>query len=298
MWHGLSDYPGREAAIATAGHGWRVLEAPLTADLGDGPVEVTGYKALYRSDTKGVIATVRSTYEPVQNATLWDIVDALMAGGVRYETAGVLKQGAVVWVLGRLDEPSVVSQDASPIYPFVLVSSRHDGQGACKAACVSVRVVCWNTFSRAEEQAGRAGTSYSFRHTRHVMDYIEEAKVAIGLIRGQHQQFMALAGELADHAVSDAGAEEFIRKMFPDVPAPTARMRNYLEHVRGEVTELLAGPTVPEAHRRTSYGLFCAGTEYLDHLMRARTPETRFGRAMFEGTAVKQRVAKLALSVN
>lgn len=301
-WHGLAtvleDYPGRDEAFVAAGHDFEVIEKPVLI-LGDVD-QVDGWKALVRSDTKKVLHIAKSSYVPIQNKVVWDIMDAVLdQDNVKYETAGVLKEGALVWALARLDEPTKIPGDDSEVYPYVMVSTTHDGSGATRAQAVSIRVVCWNTYSAAEAQAKRSGTQFTFRHTKNVMDRIEDAKSALGLARHQHEAFIELANELAATPVSKDGVNDFVLRFIPE---PTAnvisdRVRNNIDEARMQVIDLLNGPSVPDAHKRTSYGLWLAGVEYLDHVRRFHNEETHFSRTMLDTSSAKQHVAKLAMAV-
>lgn len=301
-WHGLAvvldDYPGREDAMRLAGHNWRVLEQPVfTAPMSEG---IDGYKALVREDTKKVLSVVNDSYKVIQNDTLWDIIDAIMEQErVKYETAGVLRDGSVTWVMARLNEPSQVPGDDSAIYPYILVSNSHDGSAAARAHAVSVRVVCWNTFTAAEAQSKSSGLRYTFRHTRNVMERIEEAKQALAVTRHEHEEFMQLARDLAEVKVNSDDVKVFLERFFPMPPEDVTserHKRNILD-ARRQVDDILGGETIPKAHKRTAYGLWQAGIEYLDHYRRANTPETYFKRGVFDSTATKKRLAKVAAEV-
>ena len=313
-WHGLAtvlpDYPGREEAIRIAGQDWTLEERPIQFGLGIDaayssydatPIPVEDWKALVRDDTQALVSVVRGSYTPIQNEKLWDIIEAMLGEqNVRYETAGVLRGGALVWVLARIDEPNVVLGDNSEIYPYALVSTGHDGSHPCAASAVSIRVVCWNTFQAAQAESGRSGRSFTFRHTKNVMDRIEDAKAALGLIRHQHEEFIHLANELATMPVSRDGMNDFVLRFIPEPRADVIsdRVRTNIENARQQLRELIdLSPTIPDAHRRTAYGLFSAGVEYLDWTRKVNKEEVRFTRSMLDTTKTKLRLAELAAKV-
>jgi phage/plasmid-like protein (TIGR03299 family) len=318
-WHGLAvvldDYPGREEAIKFAGHDWDVLEKPIAIakeDTGDQVIPASNifsmndWKALVRSDNGRMLSVVKGSYQVVQNDTLWDIVDALMEQkNMKYETAGVLKEGRLLWVLVRLDEPLQVKGDNSPVYPYVMISTTHDGTAACKAQAISVRVVCWNTFTAAEAESRGSGLQYTFKHTKKVMDRIDQAKQALFLTRKQHEEFLHLANELAEIEVRDEQVKDFLMRFIPD-PVPdvskeiqvSERVQRNIDNARFEVQNLLDNSvTIPEPHRRTAYGLWSAGVEYLDHLRNYRNPETLFKRTMLPSSSVKTKMVELVKDV-
>ena len=299
-WHGLAavlqEYPGRDEAMRLAGHDWRILEREIFMSGGE---RLEGWRALVRDDTYAPLSVVRDSYHPIQNAVMWDIVDAIVSQpNVQYETAGVLRGGCTLWVMARLNEPWTVPGDDSMTLPYVVVGTAHDGTHSTEAMAMAVRVVCWNTYQAAREQARKRGFYYAFRHTARVQERLDQAREALLAVRGQFSEFKNLALELARHTVTTAGVRDFITAFIPDPTGASAtpRAATFIEKARDEFASLLGGQTVPEAHRRTAYGLWCAGVEFLDHARAFRSGETYFRRTV-EPSRLKDQVAKLALAV-
>lgn len=302
MWHGLGtvldEYPGREEAMRIAGHDFRVAERPVFDELGR---RIPGFKRLTKDDTDTTLNVVRNSYTVVQNETLWDIVDALAGQpNVKYETAGVLKDGAVLWVLAYLDEPVYIKGDTSPILPYINVSTTHDGTGACRAESTDIRVVCWNTFSWSQSAADRRGTAYTFRHSKNVMERIEDAKMALRGVRQAHEEFVELANDLAEITMREQQIDYFLSNMFPipsvvDGLMVTDRVVNNIEEARNAVKAILNSETTPEALRNTGFGVWQAGIEYLDHARKTKgnAQISKFNRSIMKQEPVKNRLEKL-----
>uniref|UniRef100_A0A6M3L7S0 DUF932 domain-containing protein n=1 Tax=viral metagenome TaxID=1070528 RepID=A0A6M3L7S0_9ZZZZ len=297
-WHGLATvidhYPGREEAMRLAGHNWTVSKQPIYLPSLNC---VDGWKAITRDDTSQVLAVVRSSYTPIQNGALWDIIDALVQQpNVKYETAGVLRGGATLWVLARLDEPYVVPGDNTPTFPYIFAGTSHDGSRATECGALAVRIVCWNTYQAGAEQSRRAGTYFKFRHTANVMERIEDAREALAGVRSQFAEFKEMVSELAQLPVKRPGVELFVRTFIPDpeLDSGTERTMNWIEEQRLTLRSMIEnGRTVPDAHRQTAYGLYCAGIEFLDHERRYRSNETYFRRTV-EPSRLKTKVVELA----
>lgn len=68
-------------------------------------------------------------------------------------------------------------------------------------------------------------------------------------------------------------------------------------HGLGHVLPEGVWPGRDEAHRRTAYGLWQSGLEYLQHRRKARTAYSRFGRAVLREEKVAENLHKLVLSV-
>lgn len=318
-WHGLgeilADYPGREEGMVLAGHNfeleecWSYTGPPIELD-GDGnrvPVrgrpEVRldqGWRSLIKrmdgDPSDGLLFhKARDSFGVIPNRVGWDLCDAIVGQGAKYETAGTLDEGASCWILAYLDEPVQITGDDSPILPFLNLAWRHDGSGALTGRSTSVRVVCRNTQSAAEAEARRNGTDYTFRHTKNAMQRVEEAKMAIKGLRLQHQEFVDMAEDLARIAVTEEQRRYFLTQFIPS-PAEALisdRVMANIDEARGHVNTILEGVTVPEAHRHTAYGLWTAGVEYLDWYRRANNPETRFKRSILRAEPAKAKLHKV-----
>jgi phage/plasmid-like protein (TIGR03299 family) len=252
-----------------------------------------------RSDTQEVISVVHDTYRPIQNTVLWDIVDALVAQpNVKYETAGVLRGGCTLWVLAKLDEPWQVPGDPSATVPYIMATTAHDGTHSTSATGMSVRVVCWNTWQMAIKEAQRKGMYYAFRHTANVQQRLDEAREALSTVRGVFERYKELTLELANHPVTQDGVTEFIMRFIPDPQREMATPRavTFVNEARAKLAAIMGSQTIPEAHRRTAYGLWCAGIEFLDHERVYRTNETYFNRCTTPNR-YKDQLGKLALEV-
>ena len=309
----LDDFPTREEGMRLAGHDFDLIEAPLRVELpfataGVDPIpgrngvlrSLNGeWKAIVRSDTGKVLHVPRSTYTIIPNSVGWDIATALGGEGAKYETGMTLQDGAVCLVLVWLDEPVTITGDDSPILPFGVTRWTHDGSGALTCRATNVRVVCSNTDEASAFQARKLGTEFTFRHTAKALDRIEEAKMAIRGIRAAHEEFVELAEELAKTPVTVEQRELFISQFIPSPPETliSERVQNNIAKGRAQVRSLFDGPTIPEAHKLTAYGLRLAGVEYLDHLRGYRSQDTYVGRQLLRTEPAKIKLATLIKEV-
>ncbi|MGH8896339.1 MAG: DUF932 domain-containing protein [Egibacteraceae bacterium] len=320
-WHGLenvifADYPGREEAYVAAGHDFVVTERPLLLpvtvidhDQDNEPIwdltsarRVGGFKAIVKEmpgdPSDGKLLNVSSeSYGVVQNTVPWDVIDTLVQEpNVKYETGGVLEDGAKLFVTAYLDEPTQVTGDDSPIYPFLYATWSHDGSGAIRVGRTSIRIVCANTAAAAELESARANRDFTFKHTRNVMSRISDAKVAIEGAREGHREFMEIAEDLAIQSVTERQRELFIQGLLPSPPEHLVsdRVMSNIEEARGKLrTVLVSGSTIPDAHRLTAYGLLTGGIEYLDHLRGYRSSSTYLGRTLLRNEPAKAKLLPL-----
>lgn len=309
-WHGLAtvvqEYPGSwDEARKLAGLDWEPVLKPayiqsgwdeLGPDLVVPSYVQTPFKVVVRDDNGKAIATVGEGFGLVRNGDMGPIVEAILdQPNVKYETAGSLRGGRSVWVLARLDEPYVIPGDTSETYPYVTLLNSHDGTGACKVLATDIRVVCWNTFSAANAHGERTGREFSFRHTGTVMSRIEEAREAITGVRRESERFRKLCEGLVKIHINGRQRELFLAEFVPTEPVMSDRRVTHVNTVREQIRSILDGPTCAGV-ADTAYGLVQASVEYLDHVRRARTRETHFGRTI-RPEPLKAKAVALATSI-
>lgn len=310
----LDDHPDPAKVLIAAGLDWQVEELELyrrlereghVTGIGGGFPGVTsvtfpripGWKLLTRDDTGDVLHVAKDSYGVAQNEVGADIMDALLGadGAVKYETGGSIHGGATCYLTARVDEPVVVNGDDSATYPYVVVTWSHDGSAALEARSTNVRVVCWNTLSMSEAESAKTGRRFTFRHTKKILERVDDAKAALSGVRQDRAAFVELANELAAIAVSDDTREKFVTTFIPRPEAEVIsdRVLDNIQNARAKVRGLFAGETIPEAHKNSAYGLVLAGTEYLDHLRGARNNDTYLGRTLLRDEALKKRLVPM-----
>lgn len=323
-WHGLGvvldDYPDRETAMTLAGHNWDVLELPsftgipFPADgiIHDG-VEQLGFKphgngflrkddgwvSNVRSDTLTLLHKPKDSFERIPNSTAYDVAELLFEQGFQYETGITLDGGKTCAITLKLDEPIQITGDDSPVMPYGCLSWAHDGSGSLKVRSGTIRQVCANTVSASEAEGKRLGTDFTFRHTKNVQARIEDAKKAIQGVREGLDVYRVQAEELASLPVSPAQRDLFVSTIIGDRggllstnEAISSRVKTNLENERAKINALFFGPTIPEAHNLTGYGLFLAGGEYFDHLRAYRSQDSYVKRTLFTDNPAKANLVK------
>lgn len=303
----LQDYPGREEAMRLAGHRFVVIErAPYWYPDEDSinTARIPKQKLLVKQDMdSGELTPLKvmdESYTVVQNEICWDLIDALIGEGVKYETGGTLDDGALCFVTAWLDEPGTVTGDDSPTWPYGFVNWGHTGNGSITAGSSSIREVCANTVAMAEQDAEAGGRLFRFRHTKNVMSRVEDAKLVIRGISAAHNDYMELAEELAQIRVSENQRELFVSLLIPTPPEAliSERVMGNIEKAREQVRGILTeGNTVPEYHQLTAYGLMQAGVEYLDHLRGYRSDYTYMGRTLLRPEPLKAKLVPLIREV-
>ena len=176
-WHGqgivLPESPTSEDAIRYAGLDWTVEQKPIF--LADGTKIPDAFANVRSSDNKP-LGIVGARYTIVQNIDAFSFTDALLGEGVKYESAGALKEGKIIWLLAKLPENVTILGDE--IAPYLVFTNTHDGSGAVRVTATNVRICCQNTLNLALKSARRV---WSARHTGSVESKLDDAMQTLQL---------------------------------------------------------------------------------------------------------------------
>jgi phage/plasmid-like protein (TIGR03299 family) len=310
----------REEAIVLAGHDYNVTAAPLFARYNgpdDAPtyVEVPGWRQLIatsngdrRSPVHGnLLHIAKDSYAVIQNTVAYEFADALIDLGFTRWAGITIRDGAECALTFKLNEPIVITGDTSATLPYLVLSWAHDGSGALRGRSTSIRAECWNTVSAGEAEGKRLGTDFSIRHTQKWASRVEDAKRAILGVRADIETYRNVMEEFAMQEVKTWNRDLFASAVVLDqkvasVPrfkadvakgAYSARVQGNVERAKASLLALFNGPTIPEEHRNTAYGLHMAGVEYLDHIRRSNSEATHVGRSLLRDEPAKARLTPL-----
>lgn len=173
-WHGLGvevkKAPTSNEAIRLAGLDWDVIPKSIYDEFGR---ELPGYKVNMRSSDNKALGIVTDRYKIVQNREAFAFTDALLGNGIQYETAGSLASGKRIWLLARMEDRLMAEEQMEN---YLVFTNTHDGTGAIRVACTSVRVVCQNTLNLALNQASR---HWSCVHKGDIQSKLDEARFTL-----------------------------------------------------------------------------------------------------------------------
>jgi phage/plasmid-like protein (TIGR03299 family) len=295
--------------MALAGHDFIVEQFPIYRKIERSADEnnpyalpmaydaIDGWNMLVRDDTGDVLHVAKDSYHVVQNDVGHEIFEALSEGAALDDgTGGTVKNGALCYLCARVDHAYGVKGDDSPIYPYIVVTWTHDGTGAFQSRATSVRPVCWNTISAGEMQAKSSGRNFTFRHTKNIMDRIEDAKKVIAGAKEDTIRFIELGNELAAIAINNSVREQFIEWFIPMPESKFIISDRVLDNIldaRHNLRAIFNSDTIPEEHRFTAYGLMQAGIEYLDHIRTYRNHDTYLGRTLLRDEPMKKKLVPM-----
>ena len=207
-WHGLGvevkEAPTSEEALKIAGLDWEVVPKPIFNEFGD---EIKGYKVNTRSSDNTPLGIVTDKYSIVQNREAFEFTDELLGHGVRYETAGSLASGKRIWLLARMEDRLMAEENMEN---YLVFTNAHDGTGAIRVACTSIRVVCQNTLNLALSGANR---HWSCIHKGNIQSKLEEARYTLSSAEKYMEALEEEFGELKLKKVTDKQVEEMTDRL-------------------------------------------------------------------------------------
>lgn len=294
-WHGLGtrveDYLNSADAIKAAGLDWTVSKRETHFENANGEqVSIPDHYAIVRDTDETVLGTVGKVWTPLQNTEAFDFTDALLSEGCdnidslakdgecpRYETAGSLKNGQMIWLLAKMPI-EVLIQGQDVVEMFLLFSNGHDGKHAVQAAITPVRVVCQNTLNLAMSTTKQ---KFSIRHSSQMKDKIEAARLALGMTFAYAHEFEDTANKLAEIEVTLEGFKKLAVAL-----SPSEDIQNRI------VDKWQHSNTLTDAQKHTGWGAVNAVGEYFQW---SRAPykgaESRFANDMFGDSAVARNKA-------
>lgn len=264
-WHGMGtiieDAPCSDEAIKIACLDWEVKQKPSFVEI-DGLHVPTGHIINYRDSDNSILGIVKDQYKVVQNREAFEFTDALIdSGEVRYETAGSLAGGKVVWMLARMPEVSVLGDK---VEPYMLFSNSHDGSSAVRCTMTNVRVVCQNTLNLALENARR---SWSFVHKGDIKSKLEEARHSLSSAKKYQEEFNRKAEMLVKKTYTNAEVKAIMDKLFPipEDDKTTLRKLNNMEYLRENFIQAMHQDDIRQ-FEGTAWGIIQATSDFAYHL--------------------------------
>jgi phage/plasmid-like protein (TIGR03299 family) len=281
-WHGLGtvfteEKTTSEMLVAANLNNWNVrldeltIPSHLTSDksyqyvVRDNPTDKS------QTDVLGIVG---ERYTPLQNEELFAFGDNILDGGGRWETAGSLRGGRVVFGSLALERETILDPNgvADKIKTYLLINTSHDGSIAIQASITPVRVVCANTLNVALNRTKkRDGVKQSFkiRHTQTANGKVQVARETLGLANAYMDEFDKMAHAMIQKEISAKDFNDIILAAYPkpdkDTKGAVKKWENKVDVINdiytGEYNGMISG---------NAWGAFNALTERLDWYRSAR----------------------------
>lgn len=314
-WHRLGETfkeaPTVDEALVAAGADYRVEKEEAFYQLPDGGYrKIDGFFATVRKDTGDALGVVQGRYNVFQNADGFEIFRPLVDEGfLTLETGGVLRGGADMWILGRINAAALGERAHEvldgEVQPYAMISNNHTGVSGVVLRNTPIRVVCANTLAASERAGGRA---IKILHTSSVKSSVAQA--ANDLFGKISAQYEAIAESYHLLKTRYLSMEEFERAVL-DVVAPVIELKGEREgersnegrvekrmQQRGRLSELW---TDGDGHTGnfSAWEAFNAVTQALDHepLFEVRKNTNRIESMISGGIAEMKSAAMESLLV-
>jgi phage/plasmid-like protein (TIGR03299 family) len=221
-----------------------------------------------------VLGIVGERYVPLQNEDLFSFGDNILDGGGRWETAGSIKGGRVVFGSLALERETILDPTgvADKVKTYLLINTSHDGSIAIQASITPVRVVCANTLNLALNQKKKKNgvkQSFKIRHTQTAEGKIQIARETLGMANAYMDEFDIMAKAMIEKEVSAKQFNDIILAAYAkpdkDTKGAIKKWENKVDIINdiytGEFNGMIAG---------NAWGAFNALTERLDWYRSAR----------------------------
>lgn len=277
-WHGLGrivkEAPTSHDAIELAGLNWQVLSNPIYDGFGN---EIKGFKANTRSSDNSVLGVVTDKYKIVQNTDAFDFTDNLIGEEMFYETAGSLRNGKTIWLLGKMPERYICEDKFEP---YIVFTNTHDGTGAVKIAMTPIRVVCNNTLNMALSGAKR---SWSTKHMGNMEAKLSEARHTLELANDYLDNLAIEADKLANETMKEEDIIYTLNEMFPIEDDASDRQKQNVQNAKDGIMICMLRPDIAK-FLNTKWGFINAVSDYVGHSIPARVTsnyqENNWGKIM------------------
>lgn len=306
-WHGLgTKVEGilqAAEAIQAAGMDFRVNLDDVYRMAPEGIKAIPGRRVIVREDNGAPFGIVSEQYRPIQNADAFGFFDPIVAEGLaQYETAGALGGGERVWVMAAMPGGFKIPGTQDMHKPYALLTTTHDGTGACRILFNVTRVVCQNTLNIA---TGESKAAWSIRHTGDTARALDDARHAMNEAAGLFKIYEQRAAALASAQCNAAALEAYLQRLAPDNAKADNNART--QNIRAEIRHRAQhgkGNDAPGI-RGSWYAALNGVTEYVDHARSARgnssaqKAESRFDSATFgSGARMKADALEAALELS
>ena len=279
-WHGLgtvfTDEKTTAEMLAAANlNNWNVrlvdVEIPNTLSSDKEYQYVVRTNPTNNSQTD-ILGVVGERYHVLQNEDLFSFGDNILDGGGRWETAGSIRGGRVVFGSLALERETILDPSgvADKVKTYLLINTSHDGSIAIQASITPVRVVCANTLNLAlGSKKNKIKQSFKIRHTQTANGKVQIAREALGLANAYMDSFDVMAKAMIEKEITAQQFNDIVLAAYPkpekDSKGAVKKWENKVDVINdiytGQFNGMIAG---------SAWGAFNALTERLDWHRNAR----------------------------
>jgi len=288
-WHGIGisippTFTANEAMMA-AGLNWNVELMDLAFVRNQQAVGVMpDHLAVVRTDKMIPLGVTSDRYKPLQNSEGFDVFQHVLDTGMAsIETAGSLKNGAIVWALAQIKdvEEEIVSKDTVKMY--VLMSFGHDGKRAIRIGYTPIRVVCNNTLTVAENN--NESKLVRVLHRGNVVQNVQALTKSMDLAAREFRMTTDQYRFLASRAVNREDLRQYVKTVL-ELNEDSTRSKNIIDFVMWKADHGIGN----QESAGSWWSAYNSITEYLNHDA-GRNVDNRFSSLWFGKNATVNKTA-------
>lgn len=246
---------------------WEVVEKPLYSNF----KEISGYKALYRSDTEEILHVCKSTYTPTLNSQFLEVVERFsdITGFpimMIDEVAGGKK------ILAFLKCSDSIKIHGHEFKDFLMVGNSHDGSTGFFIGNSNIMVRCENRFTKNFKQM-------QVYHTKNQSFRIDNISKDFDFYLNKRQQFYDRFAEYVDFEVVDEDKERLVHLIAEVSPEERKGEKQISTRKQNIITDIHESiETECKDLGSNVFGLFNGVTHYTTH--KKKQKEAIFGNAL------------------
>jgi len=281
-----------------------VIDDPDGVDIPES-FRLKGWQAIYRDDKsmaeadQRYLAVQQSTYQVIKNEEFGEVINTVIGAEtedpINFEALMSLYGGRSIVALVYFQRPLEMPFDMGPTYRYLMLRSRHDGEGGLRIIPTNVRVQCANTMNYAEMTDGRR-VGFTIRHTTNWQERLKEIRQVITASRGEGRMWEEFARDLEAWKVGTRQREAYLKRFIPISDDMSKVTMGNAENARHDIRRILESPTCRHINR-SGYGLLMASTEWSDHVRRHRSTSSFVTRQTLIKEPHKARAASILRSM-
>jgi phage/plasmid-like protein (TIGR03299 family) len=303
-WHSLGqkvegdDTKNYISFLKAANMEWGVYKSPLyRKDENNQFIPTQDSFSVIRDVDNAYLGTVGPQWEPIQpsEALKWfqPVVDSGLA---TFETAGVLKNGRVIFAMCKINSENAEVTKGDVINRYILLSTSFDGTQSTRAGFTNIRVVCANTLAQAKESA--ESKLLRIRHHRRQTEVLDKVREIMVLANNEFQATMEQYRFLAkSKIVNHKDLVQYVIKVLDIELDENNEMPTRSKNRVKEVSDLAYIGVGSDLAAGTWWSAYNAVTEFLSHKA-GRNPDNRYTSLWFGQNAnLNKRALDLATQV-
>ena len=169
-------------------------------------------QAVARADTHHVMGMFKASYAMHQPPEwLLQGTSMILGDTMGLSSAGVLNQGAVVWIEASVPE-TIATPEGVTFRPNLLAATSFDGSLSTLYKRTITNTVCDNTMHAALSEVGQV---YRVKHSKHSAVKLRDARDALMMVESAADEFAAEVAALCAQPVTDRQFSAFLESLVP-----------------------------------------------------------------------------------